>query len=80
MSHNPCVLEALVMTKYCRLLKCPDCGEVQFNLPCGVSLRFEISRFLEIADAFALAAKMLNGHVKAPSKLQSKITEIDRSH
>lgn len=81
MSHKPCVLEPLVMSKYCRLFFCPDCGTVHFNLPCQVSMQFEVCRFLGIADAFLEAAKMLRGQSEASSaQVEAERAELQSTH
>ncbi len=80
MAEKLCVLKPLVMSKYCKLSICPDCGTVHFNLPCRITFQFEVDQFLEITDAFTLAAKIIKTPEKSTLKPKSNIVEFDRNH
>ena len=78
MSIKPCPMEPLVISDYCRLTICPECGVVNFNLPSRVSFQFEIEQFLEIANAFDKGAKILR--IKTAAKQDARIIELKRKH
>ena len=78
MTHQPCPVEPLVLSEYCRLTICPECGVVNFNLPCRVSFQFEIQQFLEIANAFNEGAQILRK--KTAAKRDAKVIELKRNH
>ena len=78
MTNKTCPLEVLVMTEYCRLTVCPECGVVHLNLPARVSFQFDMYQFLEIANAFTRAAQMLKGDTTHIHK--AKVIEFDRKH
>lgn len=80
MSNKPCIPDPLVMSEYCRLMICPDCGTLHLNLPSRISLQFDISQFLAIADAFTRAAQILRSRMDMPSRPKAKVIEFDRSH
>ena len=60
MSSKPCEPEPIVMSNFCRIWLCPDCGIVHFDLPYRVSFQFESEQFLGLANAFAQAAQIIN--------------------
>lgn len=78
MSQKSCTPEPLVTSRYCKLSICLGCGTIHFNLPCRISLQFEVDQFLEIADAFTLVAKILKTPAKSTSKPKSNIVDFDR--
>jgi hypothetical protein len=82
MSNKPCIPDPLVMSEYCRLLICPDCGTLHLNLPSRISLQFDVSQFLSIADAFTRAAQILRSRMESSPnpKRKAKVLDFDRSH
>lgn len=77
---NHCIYEPLAMTQYCRITICRDCGLIHFNLPYHISLQFEITQFLAIADAFTKAARTLRNPQEKSSSWKPVVVELERKH
>jgi len=68
------------MSEYCRLLICPDCGTLHLSLPGRISLQFDVSQFLAIADVFTRAAQILRSRMDMSPRAKANVVEFDRSH
>jgi len=80
MLNNTCPVEQLVTSRYCQLAVCMECKIVHLNLPSRIAFQFTLNQFLEMADDFNKAARILRKKTTHQSKTSAKVITLETHH